>query len=148
MVPAGGAPTAGHPIAYRGPAPLKGGRYSRSDLALVWFDGGRLSRVTVVLFRLDLGSPDACLRRHRTAAAGVLPGRGVRKSAGVVRDTQGGLDGPGQRAGETGDVVWTTEVQQSRSRAVIETTWEVPVSAMQAGADETCIGTVTYLPAS
>jgi hypothetical protein len=40
------------------------------------------------------------------------------------------------------------EVQQARFRAAIETTWEEPVNAMQAGADETCIGTVTYLPAA
>ena len=148
MVPAAGAPTAGQPIAYQGPGQVGGGRQSRSDLALVWFDGGRLSRVTVMLFRLDLQSAEACLSAHRTAAASVVPDRGAPKGPGVVRDTQGGFDGSGQRVDETGDVIWTTEVQQSRAHAVIETTWEEPVNAMQAGTDETCIGTMTYLPAA
>jgi hypothetical protein len=149
MVPATGAPTAGQPIAYQGPDQFKAGRHSRSNLALIWFNGGQLSRVTVVLFRLDLPSADACLRAHHTAAASVLPSRGAPKGAvEVLRDTQGGLGEPGQRVGKASDVVWATEVQQSRSRAVIETTWEAPASAMQAGADETCIGTMTYLPAA
>jgi hypothetical protein len=28
----------------------------------------------------------------------------------------------------------------------VETSWEEPASARQAGTDETCIATVTYLP--
>ena len=146
MVSAGNAPAVGQPVAYHGPSQVKGGRHSRRELALVWFDGERLSRVTVMLFRLDLRSAEACLRAHRTAAASILPGRGVPKGAGVMRDTRGGSDEPGQRAGETGDAVWATEVQRVGSRAVIETIWEAPASAMQAGTDETCIGTITYLP--
>ncbi|MBL6082369.1 hypothetical protein JMJ56_30835 [Belnapia sp. T18] len=101
-----------------------------------------------MLFRLNLRSAEACLNAHRAAAASVLPNRGASNAARVVRDPQGELDGPRPRAGETGDVVWAIEVQQARSRAVIETTWEEPTSAMQAGADETCIGTMTHIPAA
>ena len=148
MVSAGGASTAGQPVAYHAPGQTKGGTRRRGDVALVWFEGGRLSRVTVVLFRLDLHSAEACLKVHRTAAASVLPGRGAPKGARVMRDTEVGSDGPGQRANGTGDVVWAIEVQRIGSHAVIETTWEAPVSAKQAGTDETCIGTMTYLPAT
>ena len=31
---------------------------------------------------------------------------------------------------------------------VVETTWEAPMSAMRAGADETCIGTMIHIPAA
>jgi hypothetical protein len=148
LVPAAGASVMGQPAAYHGPSQIRNGRQRRGDLALVWFGGGGLSRVTVMLFRLNLRSAEACLGAHRAAAASVLPSRGAPNAARVVRDPQGGLDEPGPHAGEAGDVVWVMEVQQSRARAVIETTWEAPVSAIQAGADETCIGTVTYLPAA
>jgi hypothetical protein len=134
----------GQPVAYHRPDWVNGGKHSRSEPVLVWFEGRRLSRVTVMLFRLDLRSTEAWLKAHRTAVAS----RGAPRGAGMIRNTPRGSDGPGQRAGDADDVLWATEVQQSRSRAIIETAWEAPQSAMQAGADETCIRTMTFLPTS
>ena len=59
---------------------------------------------------------------------------------------QRGPDQAQQHAEEGSDTAWVAEVRRSGSRVVVETSWEEPASARQAGADETCIATVTYLP--
>ncbi|WP_236038984.1 hypothetical protein, partial [Belnapia arida] len=48
LVLAAGASTSGQPAAYHGRSNIRSGRQSRSDLALVWFDG--VTSVNVVEF--------------------------------------------------------------------------------------------------
>jgi hypothetical protein len=146
LIPFVDAATAGQPFTYHGPNRTRGGRRPTSDYALVWFDGGRLSRVTVVLHRLALSRAGACLATHRHAIARVLASGGALETAANGEDMQRGPDQAQQHVGEGSDMAWVAEVRRSGLRAVVETSWEEPASAMQAGAEETCIATATYLP--
>ena len=139
------AAAAGQPFAYHGPSRARGGRRSISDHALVWFNGGRLSRVTVLLHRQALIRAVACLATHRHTVAHVLASGGAVEAAANGEDMQRGPNVQ-LHAADGGDTAWVAEVRRSGSRVVVETSWEEPASAMQAGADETCITTVTYLP--
>lgn len=138
------AAAVGQPLTYHGSSRARGGRRSIRDHALVWFDGGRLSRVTVVLHRQTLARAGACLATHRHTVAHVLANGGALDAAATGDNMQRGPDAQ-QRAADGGDTVWAAEAQQSGLRVVVMTNWEEPASARQAGADETCIATVTYL---
>jgi hypothetical protein len=140
------AAAAGQPSAYRGPSRLRGGRRPVGDYALVWFDGERLSRVTVLLHRQALTRAEACLATHRRTVARVLASGGALDAATTGDDMQRGPGQAQQHAADSSDTAWVAEVRRSGSRVVVETSWEEPASAKQAGADETCIATVTYLP--
>jgi hypothetical protein len=76
----------------------------------------------------------------------VLARGGALEAAAKLGDMQRGPDQARQHAGEGSDMAWVAGVRRSGSHAVVETSWEEPASVMQAGADETCIATVTYLP--
>jgi hypothetical protein len=140
------AAAAGQPFAYHGPSRARGGKRSISDHTLVWFGEGRLSRVTVLLHRQTLTRAEACLTTHRRTVARVLASGGALDAATTGDDMQRGPDQAQQHAEEGSDTAWVAEVRRSGSRVVVETTWEEPASARQAGAEETCIATVTYLP--
>ena len=139
------AAAAGQPFAYHGLSRVRGGKRSISDDALVWFDGGRLSRVTVLLHRQALARAEACLTTHRHSVARVLASGGALGAATTGGDMPRGPDAQ-QHAADGGDTAWVAEVWQSGLRVMVETSWEEPASARQAGADETCIATMTYLP--
>jgi hypothetical protein len=140
------AASAGQPFAYQGPSRARGGKRSSSDHALVWFDGGRLSRVTVMLHRQALTRAEACLATHRRTVAHALASGGALAAATTGGDMQRGPDQAQQDAKTGSDATWVAEVRRSGSRVTVETSWEEPASARQAGTDETCIATVTYLP--
>jgi hypothetical protein len=142
----GPAAAAGQPSAYHGPSRLRGGRRPVGDYALVWFDGERLSRVTVLLHRQALTRAEACLATHRHTVASVLASGGAVEAAASRDDMQREPDAQVHAADGSGTAAWVAEIRRSGSRVVVETSWEEPVSAKQAGADETCIATVTYLP--
>jgi len=145
LVPTAGAEAGGQPFTYHAPNHSRGRRLPVSDYALVWFDGERLSRVTVLLHRQALARAEACLTTHRRTVAHVLAGGGALTAAAIGEDLQ--REQAAQRdTADINDTTWVAEVRRSGSRAVVETTWEEPASAMQAGTDETCIATVTYLP--
>lgn len=146
LVPSVGAAGDGQLFTYHGPSRARDRRRAAADYALVWFDEGQLSRVTVVLHRQALTRIEACLATHRRTVAHVLASGGAVTVAATGDDLQRGPDQAQQHAGESRDATWAAEVQRSGSRAVVETSWEEPASATQAGTDETCIATVTYLP--
>jgi hypothetical protein len=146
--PALGTAATGEPFTYHGPSHTRDGRRRAGDYALIWFDQGRLSRVTVVLFRRALTHAGACLATHRHSVARVLASGGALEAAATARDMQHEPDQVQQHAQDGSDTTWVAEVRRSGSRVVVETSWEDPASARQAGADETCIATVTYLPGS
>ena len=77
LVPTAGATAAGQPSAYHGPSRARGGRRPASDYVLVWFDEGKLSRVTVLLHRQALPRAEACLATHRRTVARVLASGGL-----------------------------------------------------------------------
>ena len=64
----------------------------------------------------------------------------------TVDDMQREPDQARQQAEDSSDTAWVAEVRRGGLRVVVETNWEEPASARQAGADETCIATATYLP--
>lgn len=146
LLPSTGGVGDGQPFTYHGSSRGRDRRRAAGDYALVWFEGGRLSRVTVMLHRKAVTRVETCLATHRRSVAHALASGGAVTAANTGDALQRGPDQAHQHAGESRDATWVAEVRRSGLHAVVETSWEEPASAMQAGTDETCVATVSYLP--
>jgi hypothetical protein len=117
-------------LRYRGPRP--------GDQALLEFQAGRLARVTVPLLRAAAPDRDACRALHEatTEHLRVADGAPPALLARVMAE-------PGMADG------WSDAVRQPRphvTRVSVETVWEEPEAALDAGGEETCVSVATHLP--
>lgn len=115
--------------AYRGP---RGQGY-----ALLEFTAGRLARVTVPLLREAAPDPAACQALHDGAAARLR----AEASPAALFASAAMDDGEAR--------TWRAALRQpdpQAARISVQTVWEAPEEAMEAGSDDTCVSVATHLP--